>query len=445
VTAGLRSGILNAPQPLVSPFRDPEGQHRLQQHQAAPATPRAVTAAAPDREESAAMPDRAPQPVERPLPTEEARDLFSLVRELARREIAPKAAEEEDAGRFPREVFALLSESGLLGLPYDEAYGGGAQPYEVYLQVLEELAAARLTVGLGVSVHTLSCHALAAFGTKEQCAEHLPAMLGGGLLGAYCLSEPAAGSDAASLRTRAVRDGDGWIINGTKAWITHGGIADFYTVLARTGGAGAGGITAFLVPGDAPGLSAAAPERKMGMNGSTTAQLHFDGVRVPDARRIGDPGQGFAIALSALDSGRLGIAACAIGLAQAALDEALAYTRGREQFGRPVADFQGVRFMLADIATQIEAGRSLYLAAARLRDAGRPFSRQAAMAKLFCTDAAMRVTTDAVQLLGGYGYTADFPVERYLREAKVLQIVEGTNQIQREVIARHLAGPESRR
>lgn len=390
------------------------------------------------------MPDRAPQPVDRHLPTDEARDLISLVRDIAQREIVPKAAEEEDAGQFPREIFRLLSESGLLGLPYDSEYGGGDQPYEVYLQVLEELAAARLTVGLGVSVHSLSCHALANYGTKEQQVEYLPAMLGGGLLGAYCLSEPSSGSDAASLRTKAVReDGGDWLITGTKAWITHGGVADFYTVLARSGGEGSRGITAFLVPGDAEGLSAAPPEKKMGMKGSPTAQVHFDGVRVSDGRRIGDEGQGFAIALSALDSGRLGIAACAIGVAQAALDEALAYATGREQFGRPISDFQGLRFMLADMATQIEAGRALYLAAARLRDAGRPFSKQAAMAKLLCTDTAMKVTTDAVQVLGGYGYTADFPAERYMREAKVLQIVEGTNQIQRMVIARHLAGPES--
>ncbi|MET9437797.1 acyl-CoA dehydrogenase family protein [Streptomyces sp. NPDC006551] len=390
------------------------------------------------------MPDRAPQTVDRRLPTEEAGDLLALVREIAEREIAPRAAEEEHAGHFPRELFSLLSASGLLGLPYDSEYGGGDQPYAVYLQVLEELAAARLTVGLGVSVHTLSCHALAGFGTKEQRAAHLPAMLGGGLLGAYCLSEPASGSDAASLRTKAVRDGDAWVLTGTKAWITHGGIADFCTVMARTGGEGPKGITAFLVPGDAEGLSAAAPERKMGMKGSPTAQLHFDGVRIPDARRIGEEGQGFAIALSALDSGRLGIAACAVGLAQAALDEAVAYARERRQFGRPIADFQGLRFLLADMATRIEAGRALYLEAARLRDEGRPFGRQAAMAKLFCTDAAMGISTDAVQVLGGYGYTADFPVERYMREAKMLQIVEGTNQIQRMVIARHLVGPESR-
>jgi alkylation response protein AidB-like acyl-CoA dehydrogenase len=390
------------------------------------------------------MPDRAPQPVDRHLPTDEARDLISLVRDIAQREIAPKAAEEEDAGHFPREVFTLLSRTGLLGLPYDSEHGGADQPYEVYLQVLEELAAARLTVGLGVSVHTLASHALATYGTKAQQVEHLPAMLGGGLLGAYCLSEPSSGSDAASLRTRAVRDGGEWVITGTKAWITHGGVADFYTVMARTGEEGPRGITAFLVRADAAGLSAAAPERKMGMKGSPTAQVHFDGVRVPDGRRIGEEGQGFAIALSALDSGRLGIAACAIGLAQAALDEAVGYATGRRQFGRPIADFQGLRFMLADMATQIEAGRALYLAAARLRDAGRPFAKQAAMAKLHCTDTAMRVTTDAVQVLGGYGYTADFPAERYMREAKVLQIVEGTNQIQRMVIARHLAGPETR-
>ncbi|MFD7295864.1 acyl-CoA dehydrogenase family protein [Streptomyces sp. NPDC059897] len=387
-----------------------------------------------------------PEPgVERQLPTDEAQDLMRLVRDIAQREIAPRAAEDEEAGRFPRETFGLLSESGLLGLPYDAEFGGGEQPYEVYLQVLEELAAARLTVGLGVSVHSLSCHALANFGTKQQRAEHLPDMLGGGLLGAYCLSEPSSGSDAASLRTKAVRDGDDWVLTGTKAWITHGGVADFYTVLARTGGEGAHGITAFLVPGGAAGLSAAVPEKKMGMKGSPTAQIHLDGVRVSDARRLGDEGQGFQIALSALDSGRLGIAACAVGVAQAALDAAVDYAKGRAQFGRPIADFQGLRFMLADMATQIEAGRALYLSAARLRDAGRPFSKQAAMAKLLCTDAAMKVTTDAVQVLGGYGYTADFPVERLMREAKVLQIVEGTNQIQRMVIARHLAGPESGR
>ncbi|WP_019546320.1 acyl-CoA dehydrogenase family protein [Streptomyces sulphureus] len=391
------------------------------------------------------MSEYGPQPVERALPSQEARELMALVREIAAREIAPVAAQEESEGSFPRKVFALLSNSGLLGLPYPEEYGGGGQPYEVYLQVLEELAAARLTVGLGTSVHSLACHALAQAGTDEQRAAHLPKMLGGGLLGAYCLSEPASGSDAASLRTRAVREGDTWVLHGTKAWITHGGVADFYTVLARTGSEGSRGITAFLVPGDAEGLSPAPPEKKMGMAGSPTAQLHFDGVRVADSRRLGAEGDGFPLALAALDGGRLGIAACATGVAQAALDEALRYVAERRQFGRPLADFQGLRFLLADMATGIAAGRALYLAAARRRDAGEPFGQEAAMAKLFCTDTAMRVTTDAVQLLGGYGYTTDFPVERYMREAKMLQIVEGTNQIQRSVIARHLAGPEESR
>ncbi|CAM5716984.1 Acyl-CoA dehydrogenase OS=Streptomyces alboniger OX=132473 GN=CP975_05260 PE=3 SV=1 [Streptomyces alboniger] len=234
-------------------------------------------------------------------------------------------------------------------------------------------------------MHTLASYALAAYGIKGQQVEHLPAMLGGGLLGAYCLSEPAS----ARTRPRCARKPCGTTTTGSspepRPWITHGGVADFYTVMARTGEEGPRGITAFLVPGDADGLSAAQPEKKMGMKGSPTAQVHLDGVRVSDDRRIGDEGQGFAIALAALDSGRLGIAACAIGLAQAALDEAVGYAVGRRQFGRPIADFQGLRFMLADMATQIEAGRALYLTAARLRDAGRPFAKQAAMAKLHCT------------------------------------------------------------
>ncbi|MFI6447652.1 acyl-CoA dehydrogenase family protein [Kitasatospora sp. NPDC050543] len=376
--------------------------------------------------------------VDRQLPSEEARELLSLTRDLVQREIQPRAAEDEAAGRFPREVFRTLGEAGLLSLPYGEEHGGGEQPYEVYLQVLEELAAGWLAVGLGVSVHTLSCHALATFGTDEQRAEWLPGMLGGDQLGAYCLSEPQSGSDAAALRTRADLDGEDYIVSGTKAWITHGGQADFYSALVRTGEDGSRGISCLLVPAGAAGLSAAPPEHKMGMRSSPTAQIHFDGVRVGRERLIGAEGQGFQIALSALDSGRLGIAACAVGVAQAALDLATDYARTRRQFGRPIAEFQGLSFMLADMATQIEAGRSLYLAAARRRDAGLSFSKEAAMAKLFCTDAAMRVTTDAVQVLGGYGYTQDFPAERYMREAKVLQIVEGTNQIQRLVIGRHL-------
>ncbi|WP_405010301.1 acyl-CoA dehydrogenase family protein [Kitasatospora sp. NBC_01539] len=382
----------------------------------------------------------ATEPVDRQLPSDEARELLTLTRDLVQRELLPRAAADEAADRFPREVFTTLGKAGLLSLPYGEQYGGGEQPYEVYLQVLEELASGWLAVGLGVSVHTLSCHALASFGAEEQRERWLPAMLDGDQLGAYCLSEPQSGSDAAALRTRADLDGDRYVVSGTKAWITHGGHADFYSALVRTGEDGARGISCLLVPGDAAGLTAAPAEHKMGMRSSPTAQLHFDGVLVDRERLIGHEGQGFQIALSALDSGRLGIAACAVGVARAALDLAVEYAGTRQQFGRPIADFQGLSFMLADMATRIEAGRALYLAAARRRDAGLAFSKEAAMAKLFCTDTAMQVTIDAVQVLGGYGYTQDFPAERYMREAKVLQIVEGTNQIQRMVIGRHLTG-----
>ncbi len=387
-----------------------------------------------------------PQPrVERLLPTPEAAELIDLTRELAAAELAPRAGEYEAEARFPREVFRTLGRAGLLGLVYPEEYGGGGQPYEVYLQVLEELATAWLSVGIGVSVHTLACHPVARYGTAGQQAELLPDMLGGELLGAYCLSEPQSGSDAAALETRAVLEpgsgGDGtgtWVVDGRKAWITHGGEADFYALMVRTGGPGPRGISCLVADAGTPGLSAAAPEHKMGANASTTAQIVLDGARIPGDRLVGAQGQGFEIALAALDSGRLGIAACAVGLAQAALDAAAAWARERRQFGRPVGEFQGLSFMLADMATAVAAARALYLDAARLRDAGRPFGTRAAMAKLFATDAAMRVTTDAVQVFGGYGYVQDYPVERYLREAKVLQIVEGTNQIQRVVIGRAL-------
>ncbi|MFC4564622.1 acyl-CoA dehydrogenase family protein [Nocardiopsis mangrovi] len=377
--------------------------------------------------------------VERTLPTDEAAELLGLVRDIAAKELAPRAAADEEAARFPRDLFALLGRSGLLGLPYPVRYGGGGQPYEVYLQAVEELAGAWLAVGLGLSVHTLSCFPLAEYGDDAQRAAYLPALLGGELLGAYCLSEAASGSDAASLATTARPDGAGHRIDGAKSWITHGGAADFYTVFARTGGPGSGGrgISCFHVPAAAEGISADPPERKMGMAASPTAVVRFSGVRTDT--RVGEAGQGFPIALAALDSGRLGIAACAVGVAQAALDLAVAYSRERAQFGAPIGDFQGVGFLLADMATATAAARELYLAAARLRDSGRPYGAQAAMAKLFATDTAMKVTTDAVQVLGGSGYTRDFPAERLMREAKVLQIVEGTNQIQRMVIARGLA------
>jgi alkylation response protein AidB-like acyl-CoA dehydrogenase len=369
--------------------------------------------------------------------------LFDLIDDLVEREIRPAAAAAEQAGRFPREIFATIGNAGLLGLPYPEAYGGGGLPYETYLQAVEKLAAGWLTIGLGVSVHTLACFPIAAHGDDAQRERWLPAMLGGDLLGAYCLSEPHSGSDAAGMSTRAARDADGYVIDGVKAFITHGGEADFYTVFARTSGDSQGpgraqGISCLHVPADVPGVSAAPPEHKMGMRASTTSQVMFEKARVPADHLTGGEGAGFKIALAALDSGRLGIAACSTGLAQAALDVAVGYARERRQFGKPIAEFQGVAFMLADMATAVEAARALYRAAARRKDAGQPFGTQAAMAKLFASDAAMRVTTDAVQVLGGYGYVTDFPAERYMREAKMLQIIEGTNQIQRVVISRAL-------
>lgn len=376
--------------------------------------------------------------VTRLLPSEEAVELLALAREIAAVELAPRAAAAEEEGRFPREELTVLGRAGLLSLPYSEEAGGGGQPYEVYLQVLEELARAWLAVGISASVHALACFPLATAGSEEQVAEWLPWMLSGETLGAYCLSEQHSGSDAAALSTRAVREGDAYRVTGSKAWITHGGVADFYSVMVRTSDDGARGISCLLVPGDAAGLTSAPPERKMGANSSRTAGIHLDDVQVDAGRLIGREGQGFPIALAALDAGRLGIAACAVGLAQAALDAAVAYAGQREQFGRPIGEFQGVAFGLADMAAAVAAARALYLDAARLRDAGRPFGSQAAMAKLIATDTAMRVTTQAVQVHGGYGYTRDFPVERYFREAKVLQIVEGTNQIQRMVIGRAL-------
>ena len=378
-------------------------------------------------------------PVDRELPSDEARDLLALARELATEELAPRASEFEERHEFPREVFRTLGRAGLLGLPYPEEYGGGGQPYEVYLQVLEELAAGWAAVALGISVHTLSCYPVFAFGTDEQKKRYLPDMLGGELVGAYALSEASAGSDAGSLQARARRDGDAFVIDGVKAWVTHGGVADYYNIFCRTSDDAKRGISLVLADAATPGLLPQAPEKKMGLMSSPTAQLVLDGARVDADRLIGDEGEGLRIALSALDGGRLGISAVATGVAQAALDAATSYAKDRKQFGQRIVDFQGVSFLLADMATSVEAARALYLAAARRRDADKPYGAQASMAKLFATDMAMRVTTDAVQVLGGYGYPTDFPLERYMREVKVMQIFEGTNQIQRMVIGRHLA------
>ncbi|MET0473080.1 MAG: acyl-CoA dehydrogenase family protein [Mycobacterium sp.] len=377
-------------------------------------------------------------PADRLLPDQTSRDLMDMVRDVCRSELAPRAADAEAAEEFPRETFRLLGKLGILGLPYEEHFGGGGQPDEVSLQVVEEIATAWATVGVGLTVHWASCHPLWKYGTDGQRNQWLPDMIGGEQLGGYCLSEPDAGSDAGSLRTRAVRDGERYVVTGTKAWITHGGLADFYVLMARTSDDGPRGISCFLVPGDVDGLAAAPPESKMGLTGSRTSQLHLDGVNIPVERRIDDEGRGLGLALEALDTGRLCVAACATGLAQAALDCAVGYAKQRRQFGRVIGEFQGLSFLLADMAAAVETARSVYLQAARRKDRGLPFTQQAAIAKLVATDLAMKVTTDAVQVLGGVGYTKDFPAERYMREAKVMQIFEGTNQIQRLIIGRHL-------
>ncbi|HMS76714.1 acyl-CoA dehydrogenase family protein [Gordonia sp. (in: high G+C Gram-positive bacteria)] len=377
--------------------------------------------------------------VDRLLPTDEARDLIALTRDVADKALAPIADAHEKAETYPDGVFATLGAAGLLSLPYPEEWGGGAQPYEVYLQVLEELAARWAAVAVAVSVHSLACHPLTAFGTDEQKQRWLPDMLGGSTVGAYSLSEPQAGSDAAALACKATpsADGRGYVINGSKAWITHGGIADFYNLFARTG-EGSKGISCFLVPKGTEGLSFGKPEEKMGLHAVPTTAAHYDNAAIDADRRIGTEGQGLQIAFSALDSGRLGIAAVAVGIAQAALDDAVTYAQERTTFGRKIIDHQGLGFLLADMAAAVDSARATYLDAARRRDAGLPYSRNASVAKLVATDAAMKVTTDAVQVFGGYGYTRDFRVERLMREAKITQIFEGTNQIQRLVISRSL-------
>ncbi|MET8865793.1 acyl-CoA dehydrogenase family protein [Nonomuraea sp. NPDC004580] len=376
--------------------------------------------------------------VERLLPDQDARDLIELTRDIADKELARRVDEHERSETYPEGLFATLGAAGLLGLPYPEEYGGGGQPYEVYLQVIEELAMRWAAVAVATSVHTLACYTVFTHGTPEQRDRWLPRMLAGELIGGYSLSEPQAGSDAGALTCRAERVADGYRITGNKAWITHGGIADFYALFARTG-SGSRGVSCFLAPGSADGLTFGRPEEKMGLHAVPTTSAHWDGVLVGADRLIGEEGQGLQIAFGALDSGRLGIAACATGLAQAALDEAVAYAKERRTFGKRIIDHQGLGFLLADMAAAVDTARAMYLDAARRRDAGLPYGRHASIAKLVATDAAMKVTTDAVQVFGGYGYTREFRVERYMREAKIMQIFEGTNQIQRLVISRALA------
>ena len=304
--------------------------------------------------------------------------------------------------------------------------------------MVEEIATAWPSVGVGTSVHTLTASVVDHNGSDELRARWLPQMLSGDWLGAYCLSEPQAGSDVSGIRTRAVRSGEEYVVNGTKQWISNGSCADYYILFARTSDDPKRGLSAFVVPGDAAGMGFGAPEKKMGLACDVTTQVLFEDARIPADRLVGEEGAGMRVALSALDAGRLGIAAVATGIAQAALSHAVAYAGERVQFGKPIGEQQGLQFLLADMAAEVERARATYLHAARLKDAGRRYSRQASIAKVTATDAAMRVTTDAVQVLGGNGYTRDYPVERLFRDAKVTQIFEGTNQIQRMVIGRDL-------
>ena len=369
--------------------------------------------------------------------TETQSEIVQLAARFAEKEISPFIEEDEATGHFRKELFPKAGAAGLLGITAKEEDGGLGLGTTEYALMLEQLATVSSGYATSISVTGLPTSIISAGGNAEQKAKYLPPLLSGEQIGAFCLTEPSSGSDAGSLRTTAVKQGDHYVINGSKSWITHGGVADSYTLFARTGDA-KGDISCFLVPGDAEGLTADSPEHKMGMTGSPTATMLFDNVRVSADRRLGAEGDGLKIALAGLDSGRLGIAAVATGLAQGALDQALAYAKERETFGKRIIDHQGLAFVLADMEAAVQTARAMTLHAARLKDAGLPFSREASIAKLVATDNAMKVTTDAVQVLGGYGYTRDFPVERFMREAKVMQIFEGTNQIQRMVISRAL-------
>jgi len=346
--------------------------------------------------------------------------------------------EDDEAERFRPEYLRELGETGLCGIPTPEDHGGLGLGYFEYAVVLEEIGRISASYGVAIAVTGLPQVIVAAHGTEAQKERWLPGLAAGELLGGFALSEPDSGSDAASLRATARRDGDHYVLAGTKFWITHGGYADVYVVMVRTGGPGARGVSAFLLPGDTPGLSFGKKEEKMGLRASPTVELVMSGCRLPASARIGGEGEGFKVAMAALDSGRITIGATSVGLAQAALDVAAGYACQRTQFGKPIIRFQGVGFTLADMAIAVEGARLLVYKAAWLRDQGLPYAGVAAMAKCAATDAAMMVTTNAVQVLGGYGYTREYPVERYMRDAKVMQIVEGTNQIQRLVISRQL-------
>ncbi len=370
---------------------------------------------------------------------DEQSEIRAMVRRFTEQEITPYAGTWDEQNYFPREVYAHMADLGLLGMTTPEEYNGNMLSHLNAALVYEELAQGDMATAVGLSVHNMVTGSIARAGSTEQCQRWVPRLAGGKALGAFSLSEAVAGSDAASLQCHARRAGDTYIINGSKMWVTNGGEADLYLLMARSeSGAGAAGISCFVVEKGTPGFTFGKTERKMGLHSSPTRELIFTDCALASANRIGEEGEGFKIALSSLDGGRVNIGAIAVGVAQAAFATACAYAQEREQFGKPIGTFQGVQFMLADMAMKIEAARLLVYEAAYKLDQGQPAGMYAAMAKCFATDMAMEVTTNAVQVLGGAGYVHDYPVERYMRDVKVAQIFEGTNQVQRIVIARAL-------
>jgi alkylation response protein AidB-like acyl-CoA dehydrogenase len=362
------------------------------------------------------------------------------IREMAQEKIAPRSKEVDETCEFPHDWVELYKELGLFGIPFEPEYGGISGSALTLSVAVEELSKVDATAGLILAVQALSGYPFRIAGTEEQKKQWCPPLARGDRLSAYALSEPDSGSDAAAMKTRAVRRGDRWIVNGGKIFITHGNIADVVVIFAVTDAAqGQRGTSAFIIERGYPGFTSTPIKEKMGIRGSDTAELHFDDMEVPAENLLGQEGQGFKIALQVLDRSRPGVGAQALGIAAGALEYATNYAKERHQFGQPIAGFQGIQFMLADMATQVEAARNLVYQASDMIDKGAPqVTKFAAMAKLFASDAAMRVTTDAVQILGGYGYIKEFPVERMMRDAKITQIYEGTNQIQRVVIARQL-------
>jgi len=368
--------------------------------------------------------------------------IMQTVRDFARERVAPRAAEIDRTSAFPHDLVKQMGELGLMGVCLPEEYGGAGQSYVLFAMIVEELCKACASTGLIMDVNISLCaEPILLFGDEEQKHRFLTPLASGEKLGALAITEPEAGSDAAGIKTTAVRQGECYVLNGSKIFITNGGVADTYVCTAVTDREkGHKGITDFIVEKGMPGLSFGAPLHKMGINGSATTEVFFDNVRVPVANRLGAEGMGFKITMDTLDGGRVGIAAQAVGIAQSALDDALAYIEQRKQFGKKISEFQAIQFMVADMATEIEAARLLTLQAAALRDKNIPCARESAMAKLFAGDVAVKVATDALQLFGGYGYIKEYPAERHLRDAKITQIYEGTQQIQRMVIARTILG-----